>query len=264
MKDRTTFRRQYHFWTLFALQTPLSGVFVQPPRPTWPFVLRSRLWKSTRFRTALCAAIGFGTIPVSAQAQVIEIADDGSLQVFDSANRRGVRLRAVARARSGQFNVEESLDRAARTYGLDLGLLRAVAWQESRGNQSAVSVKGAIGIMQLMPGTAAALGVDPRDPEANINGGAAYLASLLEKFKMVELALAAYNAGPAAVLKYGGIPPYRETRNYVATIMLRWRSGSGAYSPATAPLQKAPLAIERTPVRREPALPVLLIEVPNE
>ena len=88
---------------------------------------------------------------------------------------------------------------------------------------SAISSKGAQGVMQLMPGTALMLGVDPRSMSGNIRGGAMYLRQQIDRFGSVPLALAAYNAGPGAVLRYGGIPPYRETRDYVARIMGRWR-----------------------------------------
>jgi soluble lytic murein transglycosylase-like protein len=102
-------------------------------------------------------------------------------------------------------------------------LVDAVAWQESRYNNNARSPVGAIGIMQLMPSTARGLGiVDPTDVGQNIAGGAAYLRSQLDRFgNNVPLALAAYNAGPGAVHRYGGIPPYRETQNYVRRIMGR-------------------------------------------
>ena len=79
--------------------------------------------------------------------------------------------------------------------------------------------------MQLMPGTAAALGVNPRDPLQNVEGGAYYLRQLVDRFHSIPLALAAYNAGPGAVEKYGGIPPYAETQNYVRTIMNRLYGG---------------------------------------
>ena len=219
-------------------------------------------------RTLLLAASllasAFASVAAPAQAQVIEIADDGSAQVFDGrvggADPAGQR----ARVRGGQFNVDESINRAAQQHGLDPGLLRAVAWQESRGNNAAVSNKGALGIMQLMPGTAAALGVDPRDPEANINGGATYLALQMAKFGNVELALAAYNAGPGAVIRYGGVPPYRETRSYVSTIMLRWNGSTAALTPGqTSGGSAAALAAPKSG-RRGAALSILLIEVEPE
>ena len=121
-------------------------------------------------------------------------------------------------------NVPASLagifDDAAKRYRLDPVLLAAVAKQESRFRTRAVSPVGARGVMQLMPRTARALGVkDSFNPRQNIFGGAKYLRQLLDQFRGdVNLSLAAYNAGPGAVRRYRGIPPYRETRNYVASI----------------------------------------------
>ena len=110
---------------------------------------------------------------------------------------------------------------AAEKYGVPLTLLKAVAKAESDFDPSAVSSCGAEGIMQLMPSTAASLGVkDSFDPEQNIMGGAKYLGQLLTSFGGdPKLAVAAYNAGGGAVRKYGGIPPYKETQNYVKTVL---------------------------------------------
>lgn len=113
---------------------------------------------------------------------------------------------------------------AAQSYGVPVALLKAMGKTESNFNQSAVSSAGAIGVMQLMPGTAASLGVDPYDARQNIMGGAKYIAGNLEQFKGysngLELAIAAYNAGPGAVIKYGyQIPPYKETQNYVKKVL---------------------------------------------
>lgn len=110
----------------------------------------------------------------------------------------------------------------AAKYDLSPALLEALIWQESRWNINATSPVGAHGLTQLMPGTARQLGVNPRDPIANLEGGARYLRMQLDQFGGdVEKALAAYNAGPARVARAGGIPAIRETREYVAAIMAR-------------------------------------------
>ncbi len=119
-----------------------------------------------------------------------------------------------------QASTEELILTAARRNGVSPDLVRAVAIAESDMNQNEISDAGAIGVMQLMPETAAALGVNPYDEKQNIEGGAMYLRKMLDKFDgNVSHALAAYNAGPGAVQKYGGVPPYRETQNYVGRIM---------------------------------------------
>ncbi|MEQ9014682.1 MAG: lytic transglycosylase domain-containing protein, partial [Marinovum algicola] len=100
-----------------------------------------------------------------------------------------------------------------------LALYRANIEVESAYRQDAISSAGAIGLGQLMPATARDLGVDPRDPQQNLDGSARYLAMMLERFGDPHLALAAYNAGPDAVRQHGGIPPYRETQNHVARVM---------------------------------------------
>jgi cell wall-associated NlpC family hydrolase len=109
--------------------------------------------------------------------------------------------------------------RAASRYGVDASLLAAMANQESGFDSQAVSPAGAQGLMQFMPSTAAGLGVDPLDPNSAIDGAARYLSSLKKQFGSTDLALAAYNAGPGTVSRYGGIPPYSETQNYVRSVM---------------------------------------------
>jgi len=118
-------------------------------------------------------------------------------------------------------DLREMLARAGIAHNIDIDLLASVVKAESNGNARAVSHAGAQGLMQLMPGTAASLGVsDSFQPEQNVGGGSAYLDSLLTRYRdNLALALAAYNAGPEAVEKYHGIPPYRETRAYVARVI---------------------------------------------
>ena len=110
---------------------------------------------------------------------------------------------------------------AARRHGIPEDLFLRLVRQESGWNPRAVSRKGALGLAQLMPATAALLGVDPADPRQNLEGGARYLAQQYRAFGSWRLALAAYNAGPGAVLRHGGIPPYAETQGYVVAIMGR-------------------------------------------
>lgn len=125
-------------------------------------------------------------------------------------------------------DLDDLVKRASAATGVDSSLIRGVIQAESAGNAKALSPKGAVGLMQLMPSTAAELGVDPTDPAQNVLGGARYLASLLKRFDGDEtLALAGYNAGPGAVDRYGGVPPYRETRNYVSSVLSHRRRFAG-------------------------------------
>ncbi|OYX48808.1 MAG: hypothetical protein B7Y90_09170 [Alphaproteobacteria bacterium 32-64-14] len=128
--------------------------------------------------------------------------------------------RPVTRTPAVPPAVQPVLQAAGVMSGLSPRLLEAVAFVESRFREDAVSPKGALGMMQLMPTTASDLGVDPSDPAQNAQGGATYLRQMLAMFDdNLELALAAYNAGPSAVIRHGGVPPYAETRAYVAAVM---------------------------------------------
>ncbi|MBR2216286.1 MAG: lytic transglycosylase domain-containing protein [Selenomonadaceae bacterium] len=129
-------------------------------------------------------------------------------------------IRTMADLPTGDANLEQMIDAAAKKYHVDPKLVSAVAEVESGGNQSAISPVGAIGVMQLMPDTAASLGVDPFDKQQNIEGGAKYLRQMLDTFGGdMKKAIAAYNAGPGAVKDYGGVPPYSETQNYVSKVL---------------------------------------------
>ena len=122
----------------------------------------------------------------------------------------------------------------ADAQGLDARLLVAIIAVESSWRPSAISHAGAIGLGQLMPQTAAGLGVDPADPQANIHGVARHIASLLQRYARYDpqeryvLTIAAYNAGAGAVKAYGGVPPYAETKAYVRSVLLLWRRLAGA------------------------------------
>jgi soluble lytic murein transglycosylase-like protein len=133
---------------------------------------------------------------------------------------------------------KELLRNAARNHGLPAAIVESIAEVESGLRTQAVSHKGAIGVMQLMPGTARHLGVDPTDVEQNIEGGTRYLRELLIKYQhspnQIALALAAYNAGPGAVQRYQGIPPYQETQQYVRKVLNRFDQKT-ATEPPTAP-----------------------------
>lgn len=112
-------------------------------------------------------------------------------------------------------------ERAARRHRIPVDLFLRLVRQESGWNARARSHKGAMGLAQLMPATARSLRVDPRDPAQNLDGGARYLRMQYDRFGSWQLALAAYNAGPGAVEKHGGVPPYRETQGYVRAILGR-------------------------------------------
>lgn len=180
-------------------------------------------------RVLIVAAL-LAAAPAAAQAQIYTWRDDaGNLVLSDRAKDPSAQTYRVARAeafratrpvsrRAAQYNglIEEH----AQAKAVSPALVRAVIQAESAFNPRARSHKGAMGLMQLMPSTAAEFGVlDPYDPQENIRAGVGYLKQLLVKYEDNEtLALAAYNAGPAAVARYGTVPPYRETRNYVEKV----------------------------------------------
>jgi len=142
--------------------------------------------------------------------------------------------RAVARERWGALIADHSV-----RHGLDPRLVTAVVEVESAYRPRARSRKGAMGLMQLMPATAAQLAVDdPYDPEQNLRAGVAYLARMVERFETLELALAAYNAGPEAVERHRGVPPYRETRDYVERVLRLYQGRQADLDAAARPGRK--------------------------
>ena len=169
-------------------------------------------------------------IGAPACAQVLEIGTNGGVVTYSGPSvysSEGVRsllpqLAAYAPVRAAPGEVSRAIHDASIRHAISTPLVAAVAWQESHYNQAAVSRRGALGVMQLMPDTARRLGVDAADLKGNIDGGAAYLSQMLRRFQgNLPNALAAYNAGPEAVQRYGGIPPYAETQAYVRAILGR-------------------------------------------
>ena len=141
------------------------------------------------------------------------------------------------------LSVDQIVDQAGSKHSLDADFLRSVIRAESDFKVKAVSPKGAQGLMQLMPGTAASLGVrNSFDPAANVDGGARYLRELLQRYHGdVAKALAAYNAGPERVDHYKGVPPYRETRAYVSRIIRDFNRTKLASKPAAGPRESPPV-----------------------
>lgn len=162
-----------------------------------------------------------GSLPSPLQGLIGDRGDiqDGNTPLSPFSPQANVK---VDRAPAG---IRAMINDAATAAGVDMQLFEALIGQESSYNQNSTSNRGAIGLAQLMPGTAKALGVDPHDPAQNLLGGAKYLRQMMDQFSgNVELALAAYNAGPGAVKRANGIPPYPETQDYVRKILARYQA----------------------------------------
>lgn len=162
--------------------------------------------------------------PAVAQKGLHQTVFSGSAgeRLYGSGRSASAMATASPVAATGSY--ADMLAAAEKKYGLPTGLLYAQMMKESGGNPNARSGAGAMGLMQLMPATAKSLGVsNPFDPSQSIEAGARYLAENLRKFGSVDKALAAYNAGPGNVKKYGGIPPFKETQNYVRDILSNWQ-----------------------------------------
>ena len=185
-----------------------------------------------------CAALAALALAMAgpAAAEVLEIGANGGVvtysgpAVYSDEGVRSLTPQQAAPSRATPQEVAQAIQASATRHAVSAPLVEAVAWQESRFNQAAVSPKGALGVMQLMPATARTLGVDAATLAGNVDGGVAYLSQMLQRFEGdLPRALAAYNAGPEAVRRYGGVPPYAETQAYVRAIMSRLAiAGAGA------------------------------------
>jgi len=198
---------------------------------------------SLRRTAVLACALGLTCMPtLPVHADVLELADDGEVQI--RASDGGVRPAAsgdpeqagelllpaealtVVAGSAAPSAYASSVEQAAALNHLSPALIDALVWQESRWRSDARSPVGAIGLAQLMPGTARDLGVNPHDPHANLAGGARYLRQQLDRFDGdIERALAAYNAGPGRVVRAGGIPRIAETQAYVVSVVNRLAGG---------------------------------------
>ncbi len=201
---------------------------------------------------ALAALVSAFVCPARAEVKT-RVAADGTIEIYNdapstvAASPRTLRLRPVPRTDWSEW-IREHAD----LHGVDPRLVQAIVQVESGYNDRARSRTGAVGLMQLMPATARTLQVGNRyDAEQNIRGGVAYLRQMIDRFSgRLELAIAAYNAGPGAVERYGGIPPYAETRDYVDRVLTLYRGGSSfmmAIGSGGAPVQLNGLAQDATP-----------------
>lgn len=165
-------------------------------------------------------------------SEILRIETPGQPQAAAAAKQGATDgARANLAARPGDPTIHKMIDDTAGRFGVPASLVHAVAEVESRYQPGVRSGSGAIGVMQLMPGTARHFGVDPYDPAQNIEAGTRFLRELLKKYEgmpnQTALALAAYNAGPSAVEYFGGVPPYEETVRYVEKTMRLYRANEG-------------------------------------
>lgn len=188
-----------------------------------------RLWNAV-----IAVALTFPVAAQTATAQVISIDDGGVSRTYCTAAQNG----GVEQASTGRHAIppmyRSIMERAGHRYEISPDFLDVVARQESNYDPRAVSPKGAIGVMQLMPATARAFGVNPYDVEENILGGAAYLRYLLNAYGgRIDLALGAYNAGQGIIARYG-IPPFKETRVYLLRNFENLAQKSDSLTPVEA------------------------------
>jgi soluble lytic murein transglycosylase len=177
--------------------------------------------------------------PATADRQIYTFVDERGVTHFTNLLPRDERYQPIPRRASRGFSFARAprhwaydglIGLTARENQVQPALVKAVIAAESNFDPEAVSRKGARGLMQLMPATAEELGVeDPLEPTDNVRGGTRYLRSMLDRYGDLTRALAAYNAGPSAVDRYGGVPPYRETQDYVNRVLTYYRAYHGDF-----------------------------------
>lgn len=201
------------------LQKSFMGLQQVPGATGFDAQLQQAIQAQKAAEAAKGQASGANAASAPSKTSAAQSAANGTLPV-----NVGTGLKAVSDLPAADGDLATMVQDAARDQNVDARLVNAVAQAESGGDQSAVSPVGAIGVMQLMPDTAAGLGVNPYDKKQNIEGGAKYLREMLDTFGGdVKKAVAAYNAGPAAVKAYGGVPPYPETQAYVDRVLDLYR-----------------------------------------
>ena len=195
-------------------------------------------------RLSLCVLCGLLVLPAAAYPKVkMGVGAQGRTIIFNEGVEFRSRRMSDPLVPIPSADLQPLIDQHSTAQNLDPKLVRAVIQVESGYNQRARSNKGAMGLMQLIRATADHLSVaDPYDPDQNLRGGTTYLRRMIDRFGSVELALAAYNAGPEAVARYNGIPPYRETVNYVKRILSMYRGEEVAVSPSTRTPSSSQLA----------------------
>jgi soluble lytic murein transglycosylase-like protein len=209
---------------------PVRLIYWSNTEHRWKRVPKPTPWALQQARTAAAEVSGeVAARPLAGQ----------QTQPVPTAAEANPNYRNISRGRSiSAAELDALIDAAAAKHGVDANLVRALIKVESNFNPRARSNKGAMGLMQLMPATARALKVsDPYDPAQNVEGGVRHLRGLMDDHNGdVELSLAAYNAGAGAVQRYNGVPPYKETRNYVRRITQMY-SGSGRAEGGSTPIR---------------------------
>lgn len=208
-------------------------------------------------RSGVCAVLASFVVFASlAESDVrVGISPDGQKIIYNESPAQHARRYSSRLSPIPDAQLLPLIERHSLAQNLDPRLVRALIQAESGYNQRALSNKGAIGLMQLMPMTAKLLRVsDPWDAEENVRGGTAYLRQLIDRFQgRLEWAVAAYNAGPGAVERHRGIPPYRETREYVHRVLALYQGGEGQVARVTT----ASPGVARPAAATAPAAPVI-------